>query len=188
MRLFLNKFGLYLRMAWFHENPGKMNDFLYVVIDSWGKIPEGILSGHVNSLGDFDECVDTVVRNMNVTNKNYTDISTSLEGRYCNTFLSPYAPARFGHYWDTFPPPIPRPTTPPPRNGSGLDGRKAVSPKRLGVKFQKYLSQVFASHLDLIFVSLTSSIWSAWLTESRYFPHLEFASLIPAHNPISSKC
>ena len=27
------------------------------VIDSWGKLPEGILRGHVNAMGDFDECI-----------------------------------------------------------------------------------------------------------------------------------
>lgn len=45
------------------------------MIDAWGKIPEGILSGHVNSLGDFDECLG--VR------------APEFRGQYCDVWLFP---------------------------------------------------------------------------------------------------
>jgi hypothetical protein len=51
------------------------------VVDSWGKIPEGILSGHLNSLGDWDECVG--VRSPSVSDE------ASFRGSYCFTYLLP---------------------------------------------------------------------------------------------------
>lgn len=49
------------------------------MLDSWGKIPEGILSGHVNALGDFQQCIGVKV----------TEPHT-FEGQYCNTYLVEY--------------------------------------------------------------------------------------------------
>lgn len=31
--------------------------YIFAVIDAWGKIPAGILSGNLYSLGQFDECL-----------------------------------------------------------------------------------------------------------------------------------
>ncbi|OXA43963.1 Nose resistant to fluoxetine protein 6 [Folsomia candida] len=96
------------------------------VIDAWGKWPEGFLSGHVNALGDFDECVDLNVGKYAPSNP---QTPSSFAGRYCNTYLSPYTEARFSKYWATFPQrPTPGPTTAPP---TSIGGRKAVSPAKL---------------------------------------------------------
>ena len=52
------------------------------MIDSWGKIPEGILSGHVNSFGDWDECVNARA-NLNLIE------NSKFQGQYCWTYLFP---------------------------------------------------------------------------------------------------
>jgi len=49
------------------------------VLDSWGKIPEGILSGHVQSLGDWDECVG-------IRGSSKED-GSSFKGRYCMNYI-----------------------------------------------------------------------------------------------------
>jgi NRF-like protein len=43
------------------------------VVDSWGKGLEGLLRGHVNALGDFDECTGTIAENF--------------KGQYCTVYL-----------------------------------------------------------------------------------------------------
>jgi hypothetical protein len=57
---------------------------MITVVDSWGKIPEGILSGHLNTFGDWDECVG--VRSPSVPGK------VSFRGSYCFTSLIPTSP------------------------------------------------------------------------------------------------
>lgn len=47
------------------------------MIDSWGKLPEGILSGHINTYGDWDECV------------NLEQEESEFKGKYCWTYLIP---------------------------------------------------------------------------------------------------
>jgi len=54
------------------------------VIDSWSKIPEGILSGHVNSMGDWNECVG--IRSPPSVE------TTPFQGKYCFTYLFPVQP------------------------------------------------------------------------------------------------
>ena len=64
---------------------------LFTVIDSWGKIPEGILHGHVNSMGDFDECVGLRASGVNFSDPfNEGQVySRSFSGRYCSIALTP---------------------------------------------------------------------------------------------------
>ncbi|XP_035714450.1 nose resistant to fluoxetine protein 6 [Folsomia candida] len=98
---------------------------IFIVMDAWGKWPEGFLSGHVNAMGDFDECVD-----LNVGKYEASDpqTPTSFAGIYCNTYLAPYTDARFSKYWDTFPQ---KPTPGPTSSSTSIGGRKAVSPEKL---------------------------------------------------------
>jgi len=53
------------------------------VVDSWSKFPEGVLSGHVNGYGDWDECVNI---------QSHSSISEPFVGEYCITFLVPSGP------------------------------------------------------------------------------------------------
>lgn len=53
------------------------------MIDAWGKIPEGILSGHVNSFGDFDECLGILSA--------VVEEESEFRGRYCDVWLLPGA-------------------------------------------------------------------------------------------------
>lgn len=62
------------------------------MLDAWGKLPEGILSGHVNSHGDFHECVEIEVSDLVVYNKNITRISKSFDGRYCTNYIVVWNP------------------------------------------------------------------------------------------------
>lgn len=32
--------------------------FFILVIDSWGKLPSGVLAGHLTDLGNFDQCLE----------------------------------------------------------------------------------------------------------------------------------
>lgn len=50
------------------------------MIDSWGKPPEGILSGHVNAMGDFDECVG--LRGVSGEAE-----VPDFRGQYCTTYI-----------------------------------------------------------------------------------------------------
>ena len=62
------------------------NNCFKTVIDSWGKPPEGILSGHVNAMGDFDECVGL--------NGNSGEAEASeFQGQYCTTYIVNSAPS-----------------------------------------------------------------------------------------------
>lgn len=45
-----------------------LNNF-FSVVDSWGKLPSGILAGHLTDLGNFDQCLGTV--------------QESIQTRYC---------------------------------------------------------------------------------------------------------
>lgn len=59
------------------------------MFDAWGKIPEGILSGHINNQGDFDECVGTEANDIVIRNKLYPNIAKTFKGYYCNTYIIP---------------------------------------------------------------------------------------------------
>ncbi|GBO34450.1 hypothetical protein AVEN_19531-1, partial [Araneus ventricosus] len=50
-------------------------------LDSSGKIPNGLFSGSLNSLGDYDECIETVV-------------SGHFQGQYCLIDITPPLPKR----------------------------------------------------------------------------------------------
>lgn len=58
------------------------------MIDSWGKVPEGILSGHINALGDFDECINIQVTNLTVTEDD--SLANTFKGRYCTSYIVDY--------------------------------------------------------------------------------------------------
>ncbi|CAG7818380.1 unnamed protein product [Allacma fusca] len=64
----------------FKENPQRTKTWALHMIDSWGKTPEGILSGHVNSLGAFDECVELRGALSNIK-------SSEFQGLYCTTYI-----------------------------------------------------------------------------------------------------
>lgn len=51
------------------------------MVDSWGKPPEGVLSGHITALGDYDECVS--VRGGGTGNLSH------FRGKYCTNMLLP---------------------------------------------------------------------------------------------------
>lgn len=74
-----------------------MNDFL--AIDSWGKLPEGILSGHVNSFGDFDECVGVKIDDLQIRNEIYPELNDKAEkhfaGQYCTSYILDYESAMY---------------------------------------------------------------------------------------------
>ena len=69
------------------------------VIDSWGKFPEGILEGHVNAFGDYDECVKVDVSNLQFLGiyDNSLKYSTKFRGLYCNIGLQVPAMHENGH-------------------------------------------------------------------------------------------
>jgi len=52
--------------------------------------------GHINALGDFDECVDIAVKNLVISSSNTFATPSSFEGRYCHTILMPWNKTRFG--------------------------------------------------------------------------------------------
>lgn len=60
------------------------------MFDAWGKFPEGVLDGHINAFGDFDECLGIEVRNLQVLNTEYSSISRNFGARYCTTFAADY--------------------------------------------------------------------------------------------------
>lgn len=45
------------------------------MLDSWGRLPHGVLSGHVNALGDYDQCLKT--------------ITGGFQGKYCLLYIIP---------------------------------------------------------------------------------------------------
>lgn len=56
-----------------------ISKLLILVVDSWGKLPSGILMGNVFEIGNFDECVDF-----------HMDLPKpigTIEGQYCKAFL-----------------------------------------------------------------------------------------------------
>lgn len=66
---------------------------LVAVVDSWGKPPEGLLSGHVNAYGDFDECINIDVDRLEILNTVYPQASRNFEGRYCTVYMADYGTA-----------------------------------------------------------------------------------------------
>lgn len=52
-------------------------------MDAWAKPPEGILSGHVNALGDFDECL--AIRAPAKGNQ----LVNQFQGKYCLVYTKP---------------------------------------------------------------------------------------------------
>lgn len=69
------------------------NSLYFKVADAWGKLPEGILSGHVGAFGDFYECIEMEVSNLTLYNKKYPSVSKSFEGLYCTSYILDYATA-----------------------------------------------------------------------------------------------
>lgn len=55
------------------------------MLDAWAKPPEGILSGHVNALGDFDECL--AIRAPSKQNNTINQF----QGKYCLVYTVPNA-------------------------------------------------------------------------------------------------
>ena len=55
------------------------------MIDAWGKIPSGILSGNVKEPGDFLECINIEARY--ATEK--FEYGFNVSGKYCTTVILP---------------------------------------------------------------------------------------------------
>lgn len=53
----------------------------FKMFDSFGKLPNGIISGNINSLGDFDECLEV-------------NVPGHFRGQYCNVDVAPPLPER----------------------------------------------------------------------------------------------
>ncbi|CAL8129603.1 unnamed protein product [Orchesella dallaii] len=70
----------------------ELNKWVLHMVDSWGKPPEGLLSGHVNAYGDFDECVNIKVADLQILNNftNSENAPKSFEGRYCTMYIADY--------------------------------------------------------------------------------------------------
>jgi len=51
------------------------------VVDAWGKFPEGILSGHIQMMGDFEECMLLSPPPLD------ENITRRFNGRYCPVHL-----------------------------------------------------------------------------------------------------
>lgn len=54
------------------------------MLDATGKVPEGVLSGHVNSLGDFDECLA-----IRAPAKEVGSATGQFQGKYCLLYVMP---------------------------------------------------------------------------------------------------
>lgn len=55
-----------------------------IVLDATGKVPEGVLSGHVNALGDFDECLA-----IRAPAKQVESSTGQFQGKYCLLYVMP---------------------------------------------------------------------------------------------------
>ncbi len=55
------------------------------MLDSWGRIPNGIISGTVLSLGDYDQCVD--IENIDIRGQ-------LINGKYCLLKIMPQMPTK----------------------------------------------------------------------------------------------
>lgn len=53
------------------------------MLDAFSKIPEGILSGHISSYGDFDECL--AVR----AEGNFNNETVKFKGQHCTSIVVP---------------------------------------------------------------------------------------------------
>lgn len=51
----------------------------FIVFDSWGKLPSGVLDGQIYSLGNFDQCL-AAQRPMNITP---TSDRPTIQPHYC---------------------------------------------------------------------------------------------------------
>lgn len=60
------------------------------VADSWGKRPEGLLSGHVNAFGDYNGCINIHVNSLQTENSIYPNTSTAFNSRYCTVTMVDY--------------------------------------------------------------------------------------------------
>jgi hypothetical protein len=67
--------------AWLNQfvsaEPGP---WAFEMIDAWGKIPEGMLSGHFAVPGDFDECLRVRANGVNISGT-----LSDFKGKYCYT-------------------------------------------------------------------------------------------------------
>ena len=57
-------------------------------MDASGKVPEGILSGTLSSLGDYDECLDTKLMDPE------SEVSRIVTGQYCSINIKPFLPPK----------------------------------------------------------------------------------------------
>ncbi|CAG7722834.1 unnamed protein product [Allacma fusca] len=68
------------------ELPKIPETWILQMLDSWGKFPSGILSGHTASVGDLKECLQIRGEYRPVGKPNYV---SEVKGKYCTTYLFP---------------------------------------------------------------------------------------------------
>ncbi|KAL5284195.1 hypothetical protein ACFFRR_006458 [Megaselia abdita] len=67
-----------MQLLYMYKNFQKLS--IFPMIDSWGKIPAGLMLGNVHSIGNFDQCIDF--------NRKLPIAFGNLEGQYCNVHIS----------------------------------------------------------------------------------------------------
>ncbi|KAL5279045.1 hypothetical protein ACFFRR_003581 [Megaselia abdita] len=63
-----------LQLIYIKDNHGS-NKKIFPMVDSWGKVPSGILFGHLFAVGNYDQCVEV--------NVDLPKIFGKLKGKYC---------------------------------------------------------------------------------------------------------
>lgn len=63
------------------------NNIFLPVLDASGKVPEGILSGTLSSLGAYDECLETTLGEDASSDRKVT-------GQYCSIDIKPFLPPK----------------------------------------------------------------------------------------------
>lgn len=60
------------------------------MLDSSGKVPDGILEGSLSAWGAYNECVDVVARDVGAAD----DVREYFRGQYCALDVRPYLPPK----------------------------------------------------------------------------------------------
>ena len=67
-----------------------MSYYIFLVLDSWGKIGSGILSGHAHFPGQYDECIN-ITGTLNVTDgKSLKRKQEKITTNYCTAGMTIY--------------------------------------------------------------------------------------------------
>lgn len=63
------------------------------VYDAGAKLPAGLLSGNVNNLGNFDQCLAVVEQPSQRDDRTSDDPASVVRGQYCLAYLQPSVPS-----------------------------------------------------------------------------------------------